>query len=1505
MSKPTLVQSLLKQPSQTYRNADTNPRKEYYSTRQDMMRIAQESAHSKQGVERNAVVGMARIQGWPAEGNGTTATMSTTPMTEKFKRSTTASTQVVETQRRSQPPLQAPEELGEEDSDLDMFFTPNTSPRTSMASSVATITFPSSRRPSRRSLTNLKTDSDLPVKLPPDPPPQAKPSASSVAVPSTRTPSTSTSDNTRARHALSSASSLSSTSLDAHSVFSDYVGSAESTLLTTPYQSDSGEAGTYAKGKSSSAIRSTTTDARWRNQQYTDEDWARDIRWLVPPTSTSSTPTAKNTPGSSNTKIKLIPSSTIASAINSVTATTVPADPVVGSGSGKKKSLGSHLGVGHPDGEAAITDSVASAKGKEKAKEKTTKPTYYIASHGMPLPPTSTASTKTYAPPRQPHTFSAFASMTSSTTTTTTVTSITGSSQTTNSNSSGVSRSTSFASNGSSITVRAESGNVTYNPTTTNTHASGSASNNPSQSYNNPRRNPSPSPSSSDDKSSGPNPQQAPPQPPAQTQTASTNRRKPSVSKPGSTLIGGMDALMEEDEDGLLTPRMEAKRLSNSAVAGGGAQDALGGQSLENGWDWGLEYEVGGAAMSRLYAAIGAGEGGDPTLERQGGVSGSQSSQGTSRSRSLRHTATTAPNLRRRRSRSLDDSSSNSNSNSNSPSISSSASTSRTRSHAPPKTLTAEVQALVSSFVEPGELSSKGTQGYTSLVLPRAPQPMDTSFNVFNAPGHIARGGWRTADGKVDLTRSGVAQTTMASVEVVRGLGSRGGSSIRVLGGMLGFGLGRKRSVSAGSARGPAPVSLPSTSGKGARRASTDAGGPAAPSMDSGMAQFSPAPMHSVNDATTTPLGFTSYRSPPDHVPSGSVLVQVWAVGVDGVDGRLVGVRFGKVSGYGGVGELAQRSNETEEDSDAEEQEEQDADDSEGNRKDEGKEDDADETTPTKKGPLAALGRSISLRLSRGGSAKQKAKKQADLQRSASAAVPKSAPKSAQQQQQQRQHPGPRQISLPKRSLSFSLKRSNTGVSHASTVASGISAASPNGKDDDGKANGRSNKKTFRVADVGYIPGRSFVGRVLECGWDVSDEVVRKGEWVVGLLDVRKGGALTEFIVVDRHRVHRVPLPRKGTTDDPMANALAAPVWHTSSPKGVSSLPLSLEELALLPLCGLPAYRAVRTFTFAFSSMRDGHSTPGTLGRPDLDFWNGANSSARKAMSLTDHEPGYRRRALVLRGHDGVGAMAVQILVKRGWRVSVHVPFSSVPAHAPQGVAERFMHGVEDLARDWGADEVIFDDGEGGGLDDGRAAAVRVLESLREDGDVFDAVLDTVGGKVVWEAGERLLKSHGLVTIAAPSQDSKSSLAVSKRRGVGQFTTLVGHTPERVIPSARDNFGAGIRALRMGSSGAASGGASASVAEEGNTDIKAHGKVGYAWVSVAQDVDWEGEDVSETLGTVLRLALENGVRPVVEGVEVDGESNRPRVVPFEKAPFIFVDNGPLSDGGTVVVKIAG
>ncbi|KAF8898136.1 hypothetical protein CPB84DRAFT_1815732 [Gymnopilus junonius] len=318
---------------------------------------------------------------------------------------------------------------------------------------------------------------------------------------------------------------------------------------------------------------------------------------------------------------------------------------------------------------------------------------------------------------------------------------------------------------------------------------------------------------------------------------------------------------------------------------------------------------------------------------------------------------------------------------------------------------------------------------------------------------------------------------------------------------------------------------------------------------------------------------------------------------------------------------------------------------------------------------------------------------------------------------------------------------------------------------------------------------------------------------------------------------------------------------------------LSLEELALLPLCGLPAYRAVRTFMYAFSSssMRDGSMpmTPSpSADRRGFEISSPPTRKGSLSRGTSDHAQGYRRRVLVLRGHDGAGAMAVQMLVGRGWRVSVHVPFSSVPAYATQEAGDRFMHVVEERARDWGADEVIFDDGEeGGGPDDGRGAAVRVLDTLREDGDVFDAVLDTIGGKEVREAAERLLKSAGA---------DGSASARLKRRGVGQFTTLVGDHPERTIPSAGDNFRAGLRSLRP---------------VGGSTT-----RVGYAWVSVAQDVDWEGDDVGETLRMVLRLALEDGVRPLVEDLVSGDGPDTPRTTPFERAPSV--------DGGTVVVKIA-
>lgn len=204
------------------------------------------------------------------------------------------------------------------------------------------------------------------------------------------------------------------------------------------------------------------------------------------------------------------------------------------------------------------------------------------------------------------------------------------------------------------------------------------------------------------------------------------------------------------------------------------------------------------------------------------------------------------------------------------------------------------------------------------------------------------------------------------------------------------------------------------------------------------------------------------------------------------------------------------------------------------------------------------------------------------------------------------------------------------------------------------------------------------------------------------------------------------------------------------------------------------------------------------------------------------------------------------MLARRGWSVYAHAP-------KPSSDEKKRKKEIEGRVRAWGAEAVVFDDGAPG-------AAVRIMEGLMEDGEEFNVVLDTVGGRDVWEAGERLLRSGD----------------------GGIFTTLVGDTPERAIPSVGDNFKAGLRSLKLGNR------------RVGEKSYARRGKVGYVWVSVAQDVDWEGEDVRDSLRAVLGLALDGGVRPRVGSA-----------VPFEKAPEAFFKDGreKLRDGGTVVVSI--
>ncbi|KAH9894116.1 hypothetical protein C8Q73DRAFT_647191 [Cubamyces lactineus] len=482
---------------------------------------------------------------------------------------------------------------------------------------------------------------------------------------------------------------------------------------------------------------------------------------------------------------------------------------------------------------------------------------------------------------------------------------------------------------------------------------------------------------------------------------------------------------------------------------------------------------------------------------------------------------------------------------------------------------------------------------------------------------------------------------------------------------------------------------------------------------------------------------------------------------------------------------------------------------------------------------------------------------------------------------------------------------------------------------------------------AGFIPGRSFVGKVIECGWAVSPEVCRRGEWVVGLLDVRKCGALAEFIIVERHRVHRAPQPRARTASlfpprrrahmrSSSLPATAQALPYMSSP--LAPAPLTVEELALLPLCGVPAHRAIRTFVDVLSPPVNRSPSEGS--KPEV-------------------------RALVLQGHDGAGALAVQMLGRRGVRVCVQVPESAAydPAEEPSRKASvdvvrpsltqspsktkgKGKAGVytkremlEARLRAWGAEDICV----GEPLD--------VLRRLAEDGQSFDAVLDTVGGIAIWEASQRLLTmdwtdaaARSSLSLASRSElrpngssmhdhsdygdhstsPHKPSKLKTKIVSHAQFTTLVGDTPHRAIPTAQDNLRSGLRSLRRSmSTSSPSKSSPASLGRSvGTVSAKTKRIVGYAWVSVAADVDFEGEDVRDSLGAVVRMAEDGWLRPWVGGGPTGAPpgagaaavaasastSEEGKIVPFERAPEVFRRGvaGPLSvlaDGGTCAVKI--
>ncbi|KAH9045725.1 hypothetical protein EDB85DRAFT_1853155 [Lactarius pseudohatsudake] len=394
------------------------------------------------------------------------------------------------------------------------------------------------------------------------------------------------------------------------------------------------------------------------------------------------------------------------------------------------------------------------------------------------------------------------------------------------------------------------------------------------------------------------------------------------------------------------------------------------------------------------------------------------------------------------------------------------------------------------------------------------------------------------------------------------------------------------------------------------------------------------------------------------------------------------------------------------------------------------------------------------------------------------------------------------------------------------------------------------NNLTIGKGATGFVPGRGVLGRVVECGLEVSSDILRKGEWVIGLLDAKKCGALSEFVLLNRHHLHRAPQP----------SVLISPIIHPQSAEAPS---FSLESLALLPLLGVPAYRAIQTYAATKSSLS---SSSGT--------------------------------ALVLRGQDGVGGLATLMLRAIGVNVIVQVepsivgldasatatsgPFMLFSPSDDKALGTSIPRRLQEVCarlRAWGVEGICV------------GAPRDVLHSL--DADV-DFVLDTVGGREIWDA------AHALLARGTPS------------RGPAQFTTIVGDAGSgKAVPTTQDHWRAGVRSLkramtvnRGGSVRQQSPRSSPSSSSLGTTTQTAAAgarTVGYAWVSCIADVDFEGGDVRDALGALLEMpALQHPPLEALMGL--GGEYGAGRVLPFERAPEAF-GGAMLEGGGTAVIRV--
>ncbi|PWN35631.1 uncharacterized protein FA14DRAFT_44833 [Meira miltonrushii] len=281
----------------------------------------------------------------------------------------------------------------------------------------------------------------------------------------------------------------------------------------------------------------------------------------------------------------------------------------------------------------------------------------------------------------------------------------------------------------------------------------------------------------------------------------------------------------------------------------------------------------------------------------------------------------------------------------------------------------------------------------------------------------------------------------------------------------------------------------------------------------------------------------------------------------------------------------------------------------------------------------------------------------------------------------------------------------------------------------------------------GFIPGRSFCGRVMETGWEVKR--MRMGDIVFGLQSSRKCGALAEFMTIEEDLTAKAP-------EDC----------------------LTMEQIAALPSVGVMAHQL-----------------------------------------MTNHCSQLKRgsRVLILNAHDGVGLLTMQECATLGLIIVAHCP-----NQVTDGVA---------ICEANGAHEVII--GE----------PLWALNTLHESS--FDLVVDTVGGRRVYDAARRILAYEG------------------------QFCTCFGDLQSIV---GNPNLKSHLRSLRRSFF---------------KKDTK---HIGYEWVGTDTS-----EDCREALEAVRKAAEEGLVCPRLKSVLAFGEAPR---------AFENTLKGIEEEPGAVVVRIS-